>query len=155
MDLSLAVQVASQAMDLPSEADFRRWIAAALAGSIDTKVELVVRIVDREEGAALNEAYRHRSGPTNVLSFPFEPLPGVETPLLGDLVICAPIVFSEAKEQHKMPKAHWAHLVVHGVLHLLGYDHQTDTQAAEMEAREIQILAKLGYSNPYKDVNDL
>jgi probable rRNA maturation factor len=109
-----------------------------------------VRIVDEQESAELNEQYRHKQGPTNVLSFPFECPPGVELNLLGDLVICAPVVQREAQQQQKQELAHWAHMVVHGTLHLLGYDHLQQDEAEAMENREIRIMEDLGYSDPYR-----
>lgn len=146
--LELEVQAATDSPDLPSHEDFRRWAAAAVTR---TEAELLVRIVDVEESAELNVRYRDKQGPTNVLSFPFVVPPGVTSELLGDLVICAPLVRQEAEAQGKATQAHWAHLTVHGVLHLQGYDHQTDAEAAIMEAEEIAILGKLGYPNPYED----
>jgi probable rRNA maturation factor len=135
---------------LPDEAQLRRWAQAALGSSLD-EAEVVVRVVDEAESAELNFNYRHKNGPTNVLSFPFEAPPGLELPLLGDLVICAPVVAREAQEQHKTLEAHWAHMVVHGVLHLMGYDHIDEAEAEEMETLEIKVLASLGYSNPYNE----
>lgn len=133
----------------PDDPDICRWAGAAYLGQ-NPEAEMTVRIVDADESAQLNETYRHKTGPTNVLSFPFESPPGVELPLLGDLVICAPVVEQEAKEQHKPSLAHWAHMVVHGSLHLQGYDHIQAQQAEQMEALEIDILARLGFSNPYE-----
>ena len=134
----------------PDEDDIRRWIEAVLAAEAETaKVELTVRIVDEAEMAELNARYRHKTGPTNILSFPFEAPPGVELNLLGDLVIAAPVVQREAREQGKTETAHWAHMLVHGTLHLLGYDHLKPAEAEDMEAREINILHELGFSNPY------
>ena len=108
-----------------------------------------MRIVDEAESQQLNFDYREKDKPTNVLSFPFQCPPGIELPLLGDLVICAQVVAREAAEQQKTVTAHWAHMVVHGCLHLLGFDHINDEDAAEMEAEEIQILQELGFANPY------
>jgi probable rRNA maturation factor len=108
-------------------------------------------VVDEAESATLNAQYRGKQGPTNVLSFGFDSPPGVDVPLLGDLVICAPVVVREALEQGKPGQAHWAHMTIHGVLHLLGYDHQTPEQAQIMEALEIAALADLGYADPYID----
>jgi probable rRNA maturation factor len=134
----------------PDEDDIRGWVEAVLAAEKHAAdVELTVRIVGVDEIADLNARYRHKIGPTNILSFPFEAPPGVEFNLLGDLVIAAPVVVSEAREQHKTEMAHWAHILVHGTLHLLGYDHQAPAEAEDMEAREIRILQNLGYSNPY------
>jgi len=111
--------------------------------------ELTIRIVDEAEGSELNSRWREKSGPTNVLSFPAEPMPGAPDDTLGDIVICAPVVAREAAEQGKLFEAHWAHLTIHGVLHLRGYDHQTDAEAAEMEALETQLLKQLEYPDPY------
>ncbi|MDQ2694089.1 MAG: rRNA maturation RNase YbeY [Pseudomonadota bacterium] len=152
MTPDLHLQVASAAPGLPAAAAIRRWAAAALNGT-GRRGEITVRIVDAGESAALNETYRRKAGPTNVLSFPFAAPPGVKSRLLGDIVLCAPLVAAEAAAQGKTAEAHWAHLVVHGVLHLLGYDHQHDTEAAAMEAEETRILAGLGYPDPYGDVN--
>lgn len=154
MTLELDLQIALDMPGLPDEADFRRWAAAALAGAGYTQAaELTVRIVNEAESTALNETYRHKQGPTNVLSFPFEAPPEVDSSLLGDIVICAPVVLREAISQDKTPEAHWAHLVAHGVLHLLGYDHD-ETQAEAMESLETRILTDLGYADPYGDLQD-
>jgi probable rRNA maturation factor len=134
--------------EVPSPQEFERWVAAALAGRREAG-ELTIRVVGVTEGAALNETYRHRSGPTNVLSFPVDDSPELDLPLLGDLVICAPLVMREAHEQHKSAMAHWAHLTVHGSLHLLGYDHEEPREAEIMEGLEAEILATLGYTDPY------
>ncbi len=135
---------------LPSATSFRRWAEAALRGAKRRKpVELAIRIVDLDEGRALNRAYRSKDYATNVLSFPAELPPGVALPLIGDLAICAPVVLREAVEQAKLPRDHWAHLTIHGVLHLLGYDHLEDGEANVMEALETRILADLGIANPY------
>ena len=109
----------------------------------------MVRAVDEAEGRRLNHEFRGRDRATNVLSFPFEPPPGVALDHLGDLVICAPVVAREASAQGKPAAAHWAHMVVHGMLHLQGYDHETDEQAADMEGRETRILTALGFAAPY------
>lgn len=127
---------------------FDRWANAAC---VSADAELSIRIVGLEESAELNEMYRQKKGPTNVLSFPCEVPAGVPCSLLGDLVICAPIVAKEALEQHKNVEAHWAHMVVHGVLHLQGYDHIESQDAERMEALEIEIMAHLGFANPYED----
>ncbi|MCK9635020.1 MAG: rRNA maturation RNase YbeY [Methylobacter tundripaludum] len=127
------------------------WVDAALDGH-NQDTEIVVRIVDEQESADLNEQYRHKSGPTNILSFPVDLPPGIELNLLGDLVICAPVLEKEAQEQGKLLADHWAHIVVHGVLHLLGYDHIDDAEAELMENKEIAILNKLQINNPYSEV---
>ena len=132
----------------PSLNQFELWVETVLADQL-RDIELVIRIVDEPESTALNEQYRHKSGPTNILSFPVELPVGIEIPLLGDLVICAPVVVREANEQKKLASDHWAHLVIHGVLHLLGFDHIEDQQAELTEAKEIAVLKKLSINNPY------
>ncbi len=139
--LSLSVQFASSLANLPTVKQFRKWAKAALR--VDT--EATIRVVDEDEGRALNLAYRSKDYATNVLTFPLSEMPH----LMGDIVICAPVVIKEAAEQNKSIEAHFAHLTVHGVLHLHGYDHEDAHQAELMESVEIQILAKLGYANPY------
>ena len=144
--LAISIQIASQLANIPTNAQFKKWAKAALR--VDT--EVAIRLVDEAEGRALNLAYRGKDYATNVLTFPL-----IETPhLMGDIVICAPIVAKEASEQHKTLEAHFAHLTVHGMLHLCGFDHETEAQAELMEAIEIQILAKLGYANPYLITED-
>lgn len=134
---------------LPAAASVRRWVEAALAGQ-RRAIELSVRYVGSDEGRALNRDYRGRDHATNVLSFPVQLPPGVRSPLLGDLAICAPVVALEALEQDKPLAQHHAHLVVHGVLHLLGMDHEVDkAKARAMEDRERRILAGLGIPDPY------
>lgn len=148
-NLELDLQIATEdTKHLPSEADFRLWVETALANS-DEELEVTIRIVDEEESHALNHEYRGKDKPTNVLSFPFEAPPGLELPLLGDLVICAQIVQNEAEEQNKVPLHHWAHMTIHGILHLCGYDHINDDEADEMEAIETQLLSSLSISDPY------
>jgi probable rRNA maturation factor len=148
--LALAVGYAVPRAGLPSATSFRRWAEAALRGAKRRKpAELAIRIVDLDEGRTLNRDYRGKDYATNVLSFPAELPPGVVVPLIGDLAICAPVVQREAAEQTKSPRAHWAHLTIHGVLHLLGYDHIEDDEAEAMEALETRILASLGIADPY------
>jgi probable rRNA maturation factor len=150
MSIIVDVQYAMDRAGLPAPEDFRRWVEAVLQGYRD-EVEVTVRIVDEAESAQLNETYRRKCGPTNVLSFPFETPSGVPPlALLGDVVVCAPVVAREAREQGKLPMAHWAHMVVHGILHLLGYDHVAKAEAEEMEAMESELLGRLGYPNPYQ-----
>ncbi|MDQ3618008.1 MAG: rRNA maturation RNase YbeY [Pseudomonadota bacterium] len=137
---------------LPAAVSFRKWVHAALDGRI-RDADLAIRIVDNKEGRALNRHYRGKDYATNVLSFPAE-LPeglpkGFKLPLLGDLVICAPVVAREAREQKKPLAAHYAHLTVHGALHLLGWNHDDDTEADCMEQLEREILAGLGIEDPY------
>jgi probable rRNA maturation factor len=135
---------------LPSSVSFRRWVEAALHGARRRKpAELAIRIVDADEGRTLNRDYRGKDYATNVLSFPAELPPGVALPLIGDLAICAPVVLREAADQGKLARDHLAHLTVHGVLHLLGYDHIEDGEAQAMEALETHILAGLGIADPY------
>lgn len=135
---------------LPSSASFRRWAEAALRGARRRRrTDLAIRIVDHAEGLTLNHDYRGRDYATNVLSFPAEPPPGVSYALIGDLAICAPVVQREAAEQGKSARDHWAHLTIHGVLHLLGYDHLEEGEAEVMETLETRVLARLGIANPY------
>ena len=147
MSVEMHLQNASAATDTPSEEDFRRWAEAALES--EESAVLTIRLVDREESRALNSGFRHQDKPTNVLSFPADLPPEIDLALLGDIVICAPLVEQEAKEQGKPALAHWAHLSIHGIFHLLGYDHQNDEQACEMEALEVACLDRLGFPNPY------
>ena len=144
------VDCASAEPDIPGAPSVRRWVRAAL-GDAHAGAELSVRIVDEPEMRALNARYRHQDYATNVLSFPAGLPPDVQVPLLGDIVICAPVVKREAAEQHKAPRAHWAHMVVHGTLHLLGHDHERAREAAAMEALERRILADLKFPDPYQD----
>ena len=140
------VQRRVTAAGIPAPSSLRAWAMAALEGA--TPGEITIRVVAEEESAALNGKFRHKPYATNVLSFPYE----AEAPseqVLGDLVICAPVVAREAVEQNKEPHAHWAHMVVHGVLHLLGHDHIQEDEAERMEAKERQILARLGFPDPY------
>ncbi|MDH5778060.1 MAG: rRNA maturation RNase YbeY [Gammaproteobacteria bacterium] len=147
--MNVDIQRQTEAGQQPDDPDICSWATAAYLGD-NAEMEMTVRIVDEDESSQLNQTYRHKSGSTNVLSFPFEQAPGIEVPLLGDLVICAPVVEREAIEQHKTAKAHWAHMVVHGTLHLQGYDHISPADSAQMEQLETDILARLGYSNPYE-----
>ncbi len=148
MKLRLRVDYASRA-PAPSRAAIGRWARAALNGWRRPSVSLGVRVVNRAESARLNRRYRGRRKPTNVLAFPFAPPEGVHVDTLGDLVICAPVVNHEATDQGKETKAHWAHMVVHGILHLRGYDHHTRTEAVAMERRETAVLRRLGFPDPY------
>ncbi|HHJ13173.1 MAG TPA: rRNA maturation RNase YbeY [Gammaproteobacteria bacterium] len=150
--LELDVQYASRVQGLPQASALRSWARAALAGR-ESGAELVIRIVDEPEGRELNARYRGKDDPTNVLSFPFEAPPGVESAHLGDLVLCAPVVVREAKEQGKPEPHHWAHLVIHGVLHLLGYDHHDEDEAVLMERRECELLRGFGIPDPYRSTD--
>ena len=133
---------------VPAAASFRRWVALAL-GSRPGPAEVAIRVVSAPEGRRLNREYRRKDYATNVLSFPAELPAGVTVPLLGDVVLCAPVVAREAREQRKPRAAHYAHLTVHGVLHLLGYDHQGTGEARRMERLEIQLLESIGIPDPY------
>ncbi|MCA6940615.1 rRNA maturation RNase YbeY [Pectobacterium polaris] len=145
----LDLQIASkQAQRLPEEKDFQRWLEGVLPQFQEVS-EVTIRIVDEAESRDLNNTYRGKDKPTNVLSFPFEAPPEVELPLLGDLIICRQVVEREAAEQEKTVEEHWAHMVVHGSLHLLGYDHIEDSEAEEMEALETEIMQSMGYADPY------
>lgn len=139
--LNLIVQYAVGARNLPGRAQFRRWVRAAL----EHDARITVRIIGRAEGKSLNRHFRGTDRPTNVLSFVYRDAPPYE----GDLALCAPVVTREAREQRKSVAAHYAHLVVHGTLHLQGYDHEKAADAGVMEARESQIVTKLGYPDPY------
>jgi probable rRNA maturation factor len=150
MTLRIAVQVVGSRSGLPEVARLRHWARAALAGR-RRDAELAIRIVDAAESRALNRRYRGKDKPTNVLAFPAELPPELQLPLLGDLVICREVVEAEAAAQAKPLDAHWAHMVVHGTLHLVGYDHQTAGEAATMETLEAEILAELGWPNPYRE----
>lgn len=154
MNLQLEVQRVVACDNVPGVMQFQAWAEAALNGRLE-QAELVVRIVDREESQQLNREYRGKDRPTNVLSFPFEAPDVVESHLLGDLVICAPLVEQEAQEQQKPLEAHWAHLLVHGVLHLLGFDHINEEEAEMMESLEVEILTALGFSDPYQSEREL
>ena len=147
--LDVAVSYAAPRAGVPASTSFRKWVAAALKGRI-READLAIRIVDEREGQALNRHYRGKDYATNVLSFPAELPEGVKLPLLGDLVICAPVVAREAAEQGKPVAAHYAHLTVHGALHLLGWDHEDPREADCMEQLEREILAGLGLPDPYQ-----
>jgi probable rRNA maturation factor len=148
VQLDVAVSYGLPRKGLPAAASFRKWVAAALEGRI-LRADLALRIVDEREGKCLNHHYRGKPNPTNVLSFPAELPEGVKLPLLGDIVLCAPVIAREAREQHKPLGAHYAHLTVHGVLHLLGFDHDDERDAEAMETIERNILAGLGLPDPY------
>ena len=149
MNLHVDIQNASSA-PVPSDDDIHHWMTAALTQQTTQEdVEVSVRLVDNDEMTLLNETYRGKNGTTNVLSFPADLPQELGLPLLGDIVICAPVVQAEALEQGKSASAHWAHMTVHGTLHLLGYDHIDEEEAEIMEALESAILNQLNYSCPY------
>ena len=145
--VTLDLQLASDTANIPAEDQLQQW--AQLAWQGDEPTEVTIRIVDEFEMQALNLQYRGKDKPTNVLSFPFEAPAGITIPLAGDLVICAPVVAQEARDQYKDTNAHWAHMVIHGMLHLQSYDHIDDNEAEEMEGLEIRLLAQIGIANPY------
>ena len=147
MTIELDVQNATAFKPLPDDALFGQWVETALQGT--SEAELTLRLVYRDESRKLNQRYRGKDQPTNVLSFPAELPPDLGIPLLGDIVLCAPLVGEESAAQNKSLSAHWAHLVMHGVLHLLGHYHQSEREAVEMEAIEVELLASLGFANPY------
>ncbi|MDA0146901.1 rRNA maturation RNase YbeY [Vibrio sp. LaRot3] len=145
LDLQLAVE---QEDGLPSFEDIHLWLSKTVS-QFQPQAEVTVRIVDEQESHQLNLEYRGKDKPTNVLSFPFEAPPGIEMDLLGDLIVCRQVVEQEAIEQEKPLSAHWAHMIVHGSLHLLGYDHIEDDEAEEMESLETEIMQSMGFEDPY------
>jgi probable rRNA maturation factor len=149
MNLSIDIQMACPSEDAPDEYSIKRWASAAIRDERDNP-ELSLRIVDEIESADFNQQYRGKTGATNVLSFPFDAVTPEPLPILGDLVICAPVVNREAREQQKTTQAHWAHIIVHGVLHLLGYDHINENDADKMEALETAIMLALDFPPPYE-----
>ena len=153
MNLSIDIQKACASEDSPDEDSIKRWISDAIRDERDES-ELSSRIVDEQESAEFNQRYRGKSGATNVLSFPFDAVTPEPLPILGDLVICAPVVAREASEQQKTTDAHWAHIVIHGVLHLLGYDHIEDQDAERMESLETAIMLVLDFPPPYRILDE-
>ena len=152
-EIILDLKIASEETDnLPSETQIMQWLDVILPQFMD-QAEITIRIVDQAESQQLNNTYRHKDKPTNVLSFPFESPIEIDVPLLGDLIICKQVVEAEAQEQHKSLTSHWAHMIVHGCLHLLGYDHILDEEAEEMENIEIDIMRQLGFDNPYQAID--
>ncbi len=143
------VQIACEQDRIPSEIEFTEWVNACIKNE-KNDAEVSIRIVDEHESQSLNFEYRKKNKPTNVLSFPCDLPDDVEYEFLGDIVICAPLVIQEAKDQQKLDIDHWAHLTIHGTLHLLGFDHIDDEQAEIMENLEIDILSQFGFSNPYQ-----
>jgi probable rRNA maturation factor len=144
------IQRVFESQNQPSDTQLELWVNTVLA-KLNEDFEIVIRIVDETESAQLNETYRHKQGATNILSFPFEVPDEIELNLLGDLVICAPVLEREAAQQNKLLHNHWAHIVIHGTLHLLGYDHIDDADAEEMETKEIELLQTLSIPNPYEE----
>jgi len=153
MNLIIDIENASSCARVPDEKSFHRWVSAALTeqpAKCNNEVELSIRIVDESESAELNGRYRNKQGSTNVLSFPADLPDSLQLPLLGDLVICAQVVEREAQQQEKSTDAHWAHMTIHGSLHLLGYDHIDDRDADEMEQLETTIITHLNFPPPYE-----
>ena len=148
MKIKINIQRAIAIPEIPTDRIIRTWVKTAL-DKRGKDTELTIRIVDIDEGTQLNRRWRNASGPTNVLSFPVEGVEQYAPGLLGDIVICAPVVNNEAKEQNKPVEAHWAHMVIHGVLHLLGHDHDNSEDAEKMESIETALLESLGFKNPY------
>ena len=151
MTNDVEIQMASDLDSIPESLKLTCWAESVLSDRTE-HTEMVIRIVDADESAELNHRYRGKSNATNVLSFTCEPIDGIPVNLLGDIVICAPIIEQEALAQRKSIDAHWAHMVVHGVLHLLGYDHVRPADAVEMESEEKRLLNQFGFSNPYEEV---
>ncbi len=149
MTVDLELQIATNAKTLPHPAQFKEWVSVILANRINTNAELTIRIVDEEEIISLNYRYRNKNNSTNVLSFPVKLETHLDYNMLGDIVICASVVELQAKQQNKVLLAHWAHMVVHGILHLLGYDHENELEANEMENLEIELMQQLGFLSPY------
>jgi len=157
IDLDLQIAISGDeaaATALPEAEQFQQWVDSVVAER-RAEAEVTIRIVAETEITELNRTYRHQDKPTNVLSFPFEAPHGVDLPLLGDVVICAAVVAYEAVAQGKSSEAHWAHMVVHGLLHLLGFDHIEEPDALEMEGLETEIMGRLGYSDPYEEVSGI
>lgn len=150
--MQIQLDVQREVTALPKDHELLKWVTEALTFEQHGDTELTIRFVSEAESAQLNEQYRHKSGATNVLSFPFDAPAEVEINLLGDLIICTAVVMSEARQQQKQELAHWAHMVIHGTLHLLGYDHLTEAEANIMESKEITILSQLGYADPYREI---
>jgi probable rRNA maturation factor len=154
----IIIQYAVAKNAAPTSSLLRKWAKKALSRKVES-ASVTIRIVDVEEMSDLNSTYRHKKGPTNVLSFPFS-IPNdigidIDMPILGDIVICADVVDREAREQNKVREAHWAHMIVHGIFHLLGYDHETDREAEVMESLEIEIMQALEFPNPYETGEDI
>ena len=154
MAYQIDIENNSQSQQIPALAELECWISTALQSQDFENAEVSIYIVDEAEGQELNSQYRGKDYPTNVLSFPADIAEEVGIPLLGDLVICAPVVEREAKEQDKALAAHWAHMLVHGTLHLVGFDHIDDNEAEQMELLETQIVTGLGYPAPYQEITE-
>ena len=151
MSITVDIDNVSPNKNVPSHNNITHWVKHVLSHEAKTDAELSIRIVDKDEIQQLNASYRNKDKPTNVLSFPAELPEAVQIPLLGDIIICAPIVEEEAREQQKSTESHWAHMLIHGTLHLLGYDHIDDTEAEIMEGVEIKLMQSLDFESPYQD----
>ncbi|MCK4841208.1 MAG: rRNA maturation RNase YbeY [Methylococcales bacterium] len=149
----LDFQIVSKSNSIPAPHQFQSWVDAVLKDESEDS-EITIRIVDEAEMIQFNEQYRHKKGSTNILSFPFDVPEGIESNLLGDLLLCAGVVEKESQQQNKILEHHWAHMVVHGVLHLLGYNHVEDDEAEEMEGLEIRILNIIKIKNPYEETSN-
>jgi len=150
--IKIDLQITVKDKSIPDKKDFIKWLncAAKIIPPPKHKNEICIRIIDEKESANLNKTYRHKPSATNILSFVYQAEPAEkDDELLGDLAICAPIIAREAQQQNKELLTHWAHIVIHGYLHLLSYEHQNDQEATKMEQLEVEILQKLGYPNPY------
>ena len=147
--MNIHIQNVSSVKSIPDKNKMTAWVNQVLNDKYKN-AELTLRIVDEEEGKELNKTWRNKDYATNVLSFPVGETIAQAPDLLGDIVICAQVVEREAREQNKNIDAHWAHLIIHGILHLQGYDHEIENDAEKMEAKEIQLLKKIGYANPYE-----
>jgi probable rRNA maturation factor len=145
-NIKIDLQIAVKDKSIPSKQDFTKWLnlVAKIIPPPKDQHEICIRIIDEQESAALNKTYRHKEGATNILSFAYQ-----NDELLGDLAICAPLIVKQAQQQNKELLAHWAHIVIHGYLHLVGFKHQNNQETAKMEQLEVEILQKLGYPNPY------
>jgi probable rRNA maturation factor len=158
VDVQLAIDETSS-ISVPENKEIQTWANAAIEASGQDKyhdASMTVRVVEETEISQLNENFRHKSGATNVLSFPFVPPPGIPVDeimnSLGDMVVCATVIDKEAKEQHKKSTAHWAHMIIHGTLHLMGFDHQSKEEASIMESLETKIMLEIGFPDPYAEV---
>lgn len=152
MTIDLYIERHDIETDTPSDQDFEKWVDATLQNQHKPCAELSICLINEEEMGNYNQQYRKKSGPTNVLSFPTDIAKDIESNLLGDIIICSQVVEKEAQQQHKNLLQHFAHLTIHGTLHLLGYDHQTDAEAIEMENLETELLAQMGYPDPYQTI---
>lgn len=150
MMMTLLIQIIDEVNrpSRPTQADFQKWVNAALVSETQSS-EINICLVNKAKSEELNQTFRKKKGPTNILSFEYPVMPGIENQLFGDLIVCSELVEEEAKEQNKSLEAHFAHLTVHGMLHLQHYDHEVEEEAIKMEQLEIEIMEKLGYQNPY------